>query len=340
MDKSDILLSVIIPCKNEEKNIERCLTSLFKELKNIPSFEVLMIDSRSTDKSVEKAQQFPINIIQLKQNWDISPGAARYVGCVNTLGKYRLFIDGDMELIPGFIEKAINFLQGNEQAAAVAGLGSEFYSEGGKLENMYQRELTVARVDYIAGAGLFKSSALDKVGYFNPFLKAEEEHELAQRLQKADYCLFTLPIPMINHYTSKGMGNFERRLKAGMFKGIGQMFRLTLELKTFSLKYFLGFKLFIGFMIILIAFIQAIVIFLFQGNGLFLSGLLGFMVLIFLIFCYSKAGIKQGILSLYKIILINTQILQGLFIKTPDSSAYPLDIILIKKEGICLRTKL
>jgi glycosyltransferase involved in cell wall biosynthesis len=334
MEKPDILLSVIIPCKNEEKNIERCLNSLFRELKNIPNFEVLLIDSRSTDKSLEKAKQFPINIIQLKQNWDISPGAARYVGCINTKGKYRFFIDGDMELVPGFIDKAINFLQGNEQAAAVAGLGCEFYSEGGKLENMYQRKLTVARVDLIAGAGLFKSEALAKAGYFNPFLKAEEEHELAQRLQKADYCLFTLPIPMINHYTSQGMDNFQRRLKAGMFKGIGQMFRLTLESGTFSFKYFLRFHWFIGFILILSGLIAAVAAWFIWGNHLLLQGLLGFMVLISLISCYSRAGIKQGVLRLYKAVLISTQILQGLFTKTPDSSEYPLDIIVIKKEGI------
>lgn len=335
MDKEDILLSVIIPCKNEEKNIERCLTSLFKELKTISSFEVLLIDSRSTDNSLEKAQQFPINIIQLKQNWDISPGAARYVGCVNTKGKYRLFIDGDMELISGFIDKAIDFLEGNEQAAAVAGLGSEFYSEGGKLENMYQRKLTAARVDFIAGAGLFKSAALEKVGYFNPFLKAEEEHELAQRLQKADYCLFTLPIPMINHYTSQGMDNFQRRLKAGMFKGIGQMFRLTLESGTFSLKYFLRFYWFIGFIFILGGLIITAAAWFIWGNHLLLQVLLGFLVLILLISSYSKSGIKNGVLGLYKTFLISIQILQGLFIKTPDSSAYPSEIIFIKKEGIC-----
>ncbi|MFH1063145.1 MAG: hypothetical protein V1747_09730 [Candidatus Omnitrophota bacterium] len=73
-----------------------------------------------------------------------------------------------------------------------------------------------------------------------------------------------------------------------------------------------------------------------QGNRGLLLGLLGFMVLILLISCYSKAGIKNGVLSLYKAVLINSQILlQGLFTITPDSSAYPLDIIIIKKEGIC-----
>ncbi|MBU1087006.1 MAG: glycosyltransferase [Candidatus Omnitrophica bacterium] len=335
MDKPEILLSVIIPCKNEEKNIVRCLVSLFAELKNIQGSEVLLVDSRSTDKSVEEAKRFPINIIQLKENWDISPAAARYVGCVNTSGKYRLFIDGDMELIPGFLDKAINFLQTRKQAAAVAGLGAEFYSEGGNLENMYQRKPTVAQVDFIAGAGLFKSEALDKAGYFNPFLKAEEEHELAQRLKKADYSLFTLPIPMINHYTSQGMNNFQRRLKAGMFKGIGQMFRVTLESGTFSFKYFLRFRWFIGFILILSGLIAAVAAWFIWGNHLLLANLLGFLVLIFLISWYSKAGIKKGILSLYKAVLINNQILLGLFTKTPDSSAYPLDIIIIKKEGIC-----
>ena len=226
MNKKNILLSVIIPCKNEAKNIEGCLASLMPELSKISCSEVLLVDSRSTDKSVEIAKQFPIRIIQLKENWDISPGAARYIGCLQTSGKYRFFIDADMRLVPGFLEKGIDFLEHDQQAAGVAGWGTEYYHEGGKLENMYKRPKHKARVELLAGAALFNSAALEKAGYFNPFLKAEEEHELARRLLKANYKLFSLPIAMIDHYTSRGIGNFDRRLKAGMYKGIGQMFRL------------------------------------------------------------------------------------------------------------------
>ncbi len=333
MNKKNILLSVIIPCKNEAKNIERCLSSFMPELSKITGFEVLLVDSRSNDQSVEIAKKFPIRIIQLKEHWDISPGAARYVGCLYTSGKYRFFIDADMQLIPGFLSQAIDFLETNQQAAGVAGRGTEYYSEGGKLENMYKRPQHIAQVDLLAGAALFKSQALEKVGYFNPFLKAEEEHELAQRLLKAEYKLFSLPIEMINHYTSKAMGNFERRLKAGMYKGIGQMFRLCLESNTFSFKYFMRFKLLISFIAVLIYAIGAIAVFLNTGNKILIQGLRGLIVFILLFSCYSKRSIKLGILSIYKTILINIHIIIGLFTKTSDISKYPKDVIIIKNEG-------
>ncbi len=329
MERTDILLSVIIPCKNEEKNIERCIRSVIDQTKSIQNTEILVVDSVSTDKSIEKAKKFPVSIIQLKPDWFSSPASARYLGCLNTIGKYIFVIDADMELLPGFLERAIDFLDADEQIAGVAGMGAECYEEGGVLEDMYKREKRLRQVKLLAGAALFKRSALELSGYFNPFLKAEEEHELCVRLDKAGFKLFTLPQAMIKHYTSLGMDNFERRLKAGMFRGIGQMFRLTFLNGVFSFAYLMRFRLFLGFVALLVLIAAAF----FTLNKLLFVLSAGIIILLLLFSCYIKGGGKKGFLSLYKWILINTHILRGMFERTPPASSYPQDVIVIKKEG-------
>ncbi|MGA2158436.1 MAG: glycosyltransferase [Dehalococcoidia bacterium] len=45
------LVSVLIPARNEEKNIVNCLTSVLKQ--DYPNFEVLVIDDNSTDRTYE-----------------------------------------------------------------------------------------------------------------------------------------------------------------------------------------------------------------------------------------------------------------------------------------------
>ena len=44
-------VSVIVPARNEEKEIERCLVSVLKQ--NYPSFEVIAIDDSSSDSTFE-----------------------------------------------------------------------------------------------------------------------------------------------------------------------------------------------------------------------------------------------------------------------------------------------
>lgn len=56
MDK----ISIIIPVKNEEEKIERCLEAVFKQ--TVKPFEVIVVDGYSTDNTVEKAREFPIII--------------------------------------------------------------------------------------------------------------------------------------------------------------------------------------------------------------------------------------------------------------------------------------
>src|SRR5690348_13201748 len=45
-------VSVIVPARNEEREIERCLVSILKQ--NYPNFEVIAIDDCSTDSTYDK----------------------------------------------------------------------------------------------------------------------------------------------------------------------------------------------------------------------------------------------------------------------------------------------
>ena len=332
MEKTEILLSIIIPCKNEERHIELCLNSVLEQTKNLPNTEVLVIDSISADESIEKAKQFSVDIIQLRDNWFSSPASARYLGCLNTTGKYIFVIDADMQLMPGFLEKAIDFLNVNQEVAGVAGLGAEYYDDGSVVEDLYQRGNRIAQVYLLGGAAMFRRKALLVSDYFNPFLKAEEEQELCIRLLKAGYKLFSLPYPMINHYTSLTIDNFRRRLKAGMYRGIGQMFRLTLAQKNFSFTYFARFKLFYVFLFLSIVFCYAIFAFISNGDKSFLLLWAGIIALIWLFSCCIKKGVKEGTCSMYKRILINMHILQGMFEDIPKICEYPQDVIVIQKR--------
>ena len=54
-------ISVIIPVKNEEEKIERCLNTIFNQ--TIKPFEVIVVDGHSTDRTEENAIRKKRNLI-------------------------------------------------------------------------------------------------------------------------------------------------------------------------------------------------------------------------------------------------------------------------------------
>jgi|SRR5271166_1467857 len=56
--------SILVLTRNEAKNIEACLKAVYSQ-KDVDPFEVIMVDSGSTDDTVRIAQRFPVRIEQI-----------------------------------------------------------------------------------------------------------------------------------------------------------------------------------------------------------------------------------------------------------------------------------
>ncbi len=104
------MVSIIIPAFNEEKTIVDCLESLSKQ--TYPSYEIIVVDDGSTDKTFEVLSkfQYPISNIQYKirRQKHVGPGIARNFGAKHARGEILLFIDADMTFDKDFIKNLIN----------------------------------------------------------------------------------------------------------------------------------------------------------------------------------------------------------------------------------------
>ena|SRR5713226_363525 len=92
-------LSVVLISKNQAWNISRLIESVLQATSSVPSKEIILVDSASTDETVERASRYPISILRLQPGQRLSPAIGRFVGYKQTQGEYVLFLDGDTELV-------------------------------------------------------------------------------------------------------------------------------------------------------------------------------------------------------------------------------------------------
>ena len=86
------MISVIIPCLNEEKSLGMLLAQLVEQ-KDI-SLEILVVDGGSTDKTTARAVAFGATVINSQRG----RGCQQNVGAAEAAGEYLLFLHADSRL--------------------------------------------------------------------------------------------------------------------------------------------------------------------------------------------------------------------------------------------------
>ena len=105
INNEDIVLSIGMIVKNEEKVLGRCLESL-KPLRDKISCELIIADTGSTDNTMNIAQKYTENVFSFEWTGDFS--AARNSTIEKAKGKWYFFLDAD-EYLDNDIEEIISF---------------------------------------------------------------------------------------------------------------------------------------------------------------------------------------------------------------------------------------
>lgn len=108
------LISIIIPVFNVELFINRCINSLKNQTYH--NIEIILVDDGSTDKSLfycQKAAENDSRIMVIHQNYK-GVAASRNNGLIHANGKFIMFLDGDDEAAPDYVEKLYTTLISNK----------------------------------------------------------------------------------------------------------------------------------------------------------------------------------------------------------------------------------
>jgi glycosyltransferase involved in cell wall biosynthesis len=211
-------IAVIIPVKNVEDKIERCLVAVFNQ--TLKPFEVMIVDGQSTDRTVENARKFPVRV--LYENYG-TVGGARQVGVENAKGEYLAFTDADCIPERNWLENLIK-----EFGEGVVGVGGGTKNIGkglwgksialaldtflGSANSVQDRVFKEKRfVKSISGCNsMYRKDDLFTIGGFNVRLSVNEETELNRRLTKLGKLLYT-PNAIVLHNQNRNLRDFAKR---------------------------------------------------------------------------------------------------------------------------------
>ncbi len=230
-------ISVVVPVRNEEKIIERCLQALLHLNYPKDRYEILVADGCSTDKTREIAQRYGARVLN---NEGRSRAMGVNVGIENASGDYIAFTDADCVADTNWLKNSLKYFVDDK----VAGVGGPNIVPDGTKPFIKAIEFvsfqtptaltlkTPGEVRSIAGCNavyraevLKKFHPLPQIGYI-------EDTLLNHRIRKAGFKLLSAPDAVVWHHRhySSYRSFFRQMFLYG--KGLVQAARLHKELRN------------------------------------------------------------------------------------------------------------
>lgn len=186
--------------RNEGERLVRCLESLRGRVKAL-----VYVDSSSTDGSTERARAMGCEVVDLDLSTPFTAARARNAGFdrLRELAPvaYVQFVDGDCEVVDGWLETARARLEERPELAIVCGRRRERFPHASVYNRMCDIEWDTPTGDTSAcgGDAMVRASAFEEVGGFDARLIAGEEPELCVRLRHAGWKIERLDAEMTLH---------------------------------------------------------------------------------------------------------------------------------------------
>ncbi len=195
-------VGVVVIGRNEGQRLKRCLLSLLDSTQAI-----VYVDSGSSDDSVAMSRSLGVEVVDLDMRTAFTAARARNEGFWHLARlhpdfKYVFFVDGDCEVIAGWVDVATQFLDGRPDVAAVCGRLRERHPEKSVYNLLCDLEwdsYPAGEAKMCGGVAVMRMEAVRQVNGFRADLICGEEPELCVRLRQKGWRIWQLERAMALH---------------------------------------------------------------------------------------------------------------------------------------------
>ena len=249
MDKK---VSIIIPVKNEEKYIGKCLESMLKQDFPKSQMEIIVVDGMSSDSSKKVVKSYinsyPDTDLDILDNKKEIVPAAMNLGIREAKGDYIIRIDAHSRYEDDYISKCVEYLDNKPEVWNVGGpmraISDSFLGKaisfihhcpfglgGGKFHNS-EFEGYVDTV-YL---GAFRREVFDEVGLYNEKLVRNQDIELNSRIRNAGGKIYLTPEIKSYYYNRDTVSGF---IKQNFRNGLWNIITTKINSNALSLRHFI-----------------------------------------------------------------------------------------------------
>ncbi|MBW1971548.1 MAG: glycosyltransferase family 2 protein [Deltaproteobacteria bacterium] len=244
-------LSVIIVSYNTKELLKNCLNSLKQATKNI-SHEIIVVDNGSIDDTISMINSFFPEIILIANKENKGFASACNQGLLMMNGEYALFLNSDLLLFEDTIDKLINFMDNNAEAAIA---GAQLLNPDGSKQNsidlfpslltelfnksllkfLMKKKYPSKRsgidhpivVESLVGACMMvRKNVLDNIGFFDEdYFFYMEETDLCYRIKKANLKVYFVPDAFVVHFQGKSVKKTPKKGKVEYYRSRYIFFR-------------------------------------------------------------------------------------------------------------------
>ncbi len=191
----------VIIGRNEGKRLQLCIASVLRETQR-----VIYVDSGSVDGSVVLAREQGLHVVKLDPARPFTAARARNAGVEALRARfpglsYVHFIDGDCELVGGWLPAALDAMRAEADLAAVCGRRRERFPQDSRYNQLCDKEwdTPIGIAPTVGGDALFRLAPFLAVGGFAPELIAGEEPDLCHRIRQKGWRIRRIDRDMTLH---------------------------------------------------------------------------------------------------------------------------------------------
>lgn len=210
--------SFVLIAYNEEENVISCIESILAQDKLGSSYEIIVVDDGSRDKTAELVKELAqknesIKLVSDGKNH--GRGFGRFKGVENSTGEFVIMVDADIVLPKNWLTTCLKHIKSQDVVGGIA-------VPDGDVAYIYRKfnlkPKTVMGSTTITGNnGMYKREVFSKVT-FDKSLREGEDVDFNHRAEAAGFSAFCIPGLTVEHQESK---SFPRSMQWLYQSGVG-----------------------------------------------------------------------------------------------------------------------
>ena len=299
MDFENPRISVIIPTRNEQATIGKCLDSVLRNSYPLNRLEIIIVDGMSSDGTrgivEEYMAQYPM--VKLLDNPQLITPVAMNIGIKAAQGDIVVILGAHSYIDKDFLSQSVKVLSEHPEADSVGGelrsigegligesislvLGSPF-GVGGARYKTGGREGFVDTVAY----GAYQKKIFEKIGLFDERLARNQDIEFNSRLRRHGGEIYLTPAIKAFYYNTSSLLKF---WKQNFANGRWNVYTTRIAPGSLSIRHFVPFAFVLSLLVS-----GGLALFTVIGN--ILLGVVGGSYILGALLASSRIGVRKGL---------------------------------------------